>query len=49
MLLPLAKIPTVHRLQEYVIDGGLISYEAEFPHVFCRAADYVDKFLKEQD
>ena len=40
------KLPTVHRLQEYVIDGGLISYGPDFRTFFRRAADYVDKILK---
>ena len=40
------KLPTVHRLQEYVIDGGLISYGPDFTAFFRRAADYVDKIFK---
>lgn len=40
------KLPTVHRLKEYAIDGGLISYGPNFPDFFRRAAEYVDKILK---
>jgi putative ABC transport system substrate-binding protein len=40
------RLPTVHRLQEYAVDGGLISYGPHFPDFFRRAADYVDKILK---
>ena len=40
------KLPTVHRLREYVVDGGLISYGPDFRAFFRRAADYVDKILK---
>jgi putative ABC transport system substrate-binding protein len=40
------KLPTVHRLKEYVTDGGLISYGPDFAAFFRRAADYVDKIFK---
>jgi putative ABC transport system substrate-binding protein len=40
------RLPTVHRLQEYVNDGGLLSYGPDFRVMFRRAADYVDKILK---
>jgi putative tryptophan/tyrosine transport system substrate-binding protein len=40
------KLPTVHRLKEYAIDGGLISYGPDFITFFRRAAEYVDKILK---
>ena len=40
------KLPTVHRLREYVVDGGLISYGPSFPDFFRRAAEYVDKLFK---
>ena len=33
-------------LQEYVADGGLISYGPHFPDFFRRAADLVDKVLR---
>lgn len=40
------KLPTVHRLREYVDDGGLIPYGPDFRAFFRRAADYVDKIFK---
>jgi putative tryptophan/tyrosine transport system substrate-binding protein len=40
------KLPTVHRLREYVEDGGLISYGPDFVAFFRRSADYVDKVLR---
>jgi putative ABC transport system substrate-binding protein len=40
------RLPTVHRLQEYVEDGGMISYGPHFPDFFRRSADFVDKILK---
>ena len=38
-------MPTVHGFREHVEAGGLISYGANFPSLFRRAADYVDKIL----
>jgi putative ABC transport system substrate-binding protein len=40
------RLPTVHRLKEYAVDGGLISYGPSFPEFFRRAAEYVDGILK---
>jgi putative tryptophan/tyrosine transport system substrate-binding protein len=40
------KLPSVHRLREYVVDGGLLSYGPDFRAFFSRAADFVDKILK---
>jgi ABC-type uncharacterized transport system substrate-binding protein len=40
------KLPSVHRLKEYAVDGGLISYGPDFVTFFRRAADYVDKILR---
>jgi putative ABC transport system substrate-binding protein len=40
------RLPTVHMLQEYAADGGLLSYGPHFPDFFRRAADFVDKILK---
>jgi putative ABC transport system substrate-binding protein len=40
------RLPTVHRLQEYAADGGLISYGPHFPDFFRRAGDFVDKILR---
>ena len=41
-----ARLPTVHGFREHVEAGGLISYGANFPGLFRRAADYVDKILR---
>jgi ABC-type uncharacterized transport system substrate-binding protein len=42
-----ARLPTVHGSREYVEAGGLMSYGPSFPHLFKRAADYVDKILRD--
>jgi len=36
----------MHGSREQVEAGGLISYAANFPGLFRRAADYVDKILR---
>jgi putative tryptophan/tyrosine transport system substrate-binding protein len=41
-----ARLPTMHGLREYVEAGGLMSYGANFPDLFRRAGDYVDKILR---
>jgi putative ABC transport system substrate-binding protein len=41
-----ARLPTMHGSREQVEAGGLISYAANFPGLFRRAADYVDKILR---
>jgi putative ABC transport system substrate-binding protein len=41
-----ARLPTMHSLREYVEAGGLMSYGANFPDLFRRAADLVDKILR---
>jgi len=40
------KLPTMYAFREYVEVGGLMSYGANFPDLFKRAGDYVDKILK---
>ena len=40
------KIPAMYSFSEYVDAGGLISYGTSFPHLFYRAATFVDKILK---
>jgi putative ABC transport system substrate-binding protein len=40
------RLPAIYGLREYVDAGGLISYGANFPDQFRRAAGYVDKILK---
>jgi ABC-type uncharacterized transport system substrate-binding protein len=41
-----ARLPTMHGRREYVEAGGLISYGPNFPDLFRRAGDYVDKILR---
>jgi putative tryptophan/tyrosine transport system substrate-binding protein len=40
-----ARLPTMHGTRDYVEAGGLMSYGPNFPDLFRRAADYVDKIL----
>jgi ABC-type uncharacterized transport system substrate-binding protein len=40
------RLATMHRLKEYVEDGGLASYGPHFPDFFRYAADFVDKILR---
>jgi putative tryptophan/tyrosine transport system substrate-binding protein len=40
-----ARLPTMHPFREHVEAGGLMSYGANFPDLFRRAGDYVDKIL----
>jgi putative ABC transport system substrate-binding protein len=41
-----ARLPTMHTQREAVELGGLMSYGANFPDLYRRAADYVDKILR---
>jgi putative ABC transport system substrate-binding protein len=41
-----ARLPTMHGLGEYVEAGGLMSYGPNFPDLFRRAAEFVDKILR---
>jgi ABC-type uncharacterized transport system substrate-binding protein len=40
-----ARLPTMHGQAGNVEAGGLMSYGANFPHLYRRAAEYVDKIL----
>ena len=40
------RLPTIYALREPVEAGGLMSYGPNWPHMFRRAADYVDKILR---
>jgi len=40
------RLPAIYAQKEYVDDGGLMSYGADFSDLFRRAAVYVDKILK---
>ena len=41
-----ARLPTMSAFREYVEAGGLMSYGANFPDMYRRAADLVDKILR---
>src|SRR5215472_16481508 len=41
-----ARLPTMHSVREYVEAGGLMSYGPNWPHMWSRAADLVDKILR---
>jgi putative ABC transport system substrate-binding protein len=41
-----ARLPTMHSFREHVEAGGLMSYGPNFPDLFRRAADFVDKILR---
>lgn len=40
-----ARLPTIHGTRDYVEAGGLMSYGPNFPKLFRRAAEFVDKIL----
>ena len=40
------RLPTIYPQKEYVDEGGLMSYGADFGDQYRRAAVYVDKILK---
>jgi putative ABC transport system substrate-binding protein len=42
-----ARLPTIYNSREYVEAGGLVSYGPNFVELFRRAADFVDKILRE--
>src|SRR6516225_10619279 len=41
-----ARLPTISGWREFVEAGSLMSYGANYPDLFRRAADYVDKILR---
>ena len=41
-----ARLPTMHGSRDYVEAGGLVSFGPNFPDLFWRAADYVNKILR---
>jgi putative ABC transport system substrate-binding protein len=41
-----ARLPTMYGSRDFVETGGLMSYGVNFPDLFRRAADYVDKILR---
>src|SRR5215470_14931202 len=40
------RLPTMFSVREDIVAGGLMSYAANVPHIFRRAAGYVGKILK---
>jgi putative ABC transport system substrate-binding protein len=41
-----ARMPTMHGSREHIEAGGLISYAPNFPDLYRRAAEYVDRILR---
>ena len=41
-----ARLPTIYNGKEYIESGGLMSYGPNYPDLFRRAADFVDKILR---
>jgi putative ABC transport system substrate-binding protein len=41
-----ARLATIYNSREYVETGGLMSYGPNFPDLFRRTADFVDKILR---
>jgi ABC-type uncharacterized transport system substrate-binding protein len=41
-----ARLPTIHGIREQAEDGGFMSYGTNFPDLFRRAGDLVDKVLR---
>jgi ABC-type uncharacterized transport system substrate-binding protein len=41
-----ARLPAIYNAKEHVEAGGLISYGPNFPELYRRAAEYVDKILR---
>ena len=41
-----ARLPTMHGSRDYIEARGLMSYGANYPVLFRRAGDYVDKILR---
>jgi putative ABC transport system substrate-binding protein len=41
-----ARLPVVHGSREFIEAAGLISFGPNFPDLYRRTADYVDKILR---
>jgi putative tryptophan/tyrosine transport system substrate-binding protein len=41
-----ARLPTIYAFREFVEGGGLMSYGPNYPDLFRRSAEYVDKILR---
>ena len=40
------RLPTMHEVERFAEDGGLMTYGPDFPHVYGRAAHYVARILR---
>ena len=40
------KLPVMYTGRDFVVAGGLMSYGVDYPHLYHRAASYVDKIFK---
>ena len=40
------RLPAIYASKEFVDVGGLMTYGVSYPHLYRRAATYVDKILK---
>jgi len=40
------QVPVMYPAREFAEDGGLMSYSPDYPHLYWRAASYVDRVLK---
>ena len=40
------RVPSIYDNRDYVVDGGLISYGADFSEILRRSATYVDRILR---
>jgi hypothetical protein len=40
------RVPAIYAYRAAVVDGGLISYGVDIPHLFRQAATYVDRVLR---
>ena len=41
-----AKLPSIYNAKEHVVAGGLMSYGPNFPDLYSRAAEFVDRILR---
>jgi putative ABC transport system substrate-binding protein len=41
-----ARLPSIYNAKEHVEAGGLMSYGPNYPDLYRRAAEYVDKILR---
>src|SRR5437762_13766075 len=41
-----SRLPAIYSFRVFPVDGGLMSFGADYRHLFGRAAGFVDKILK---